>query len=76
MDERDAESMAEMPEPRRKVAAGSREGTVEVRQTSAAGKEEPSSKTTTLMEQVVERANLKRALRRVVSTRGRRDPTG
>lgn len=70
MDEAGAESMAERPEPRRKVAAGSREGTSEVRQTSAAGKEEASSETTTLMEQVVGRENLKRALKRVVANKG------
>ena len=62
--------MAEMPEPCRKVAAGSREDTVEVRQTSAAGKEEASSETTMLMKQVVERENLKRALRRVLANKG------
>ena len=70
MDEADADSMAEMPEPHRKVAAGSREGTAEVRQTSAAGKEEASSETTTLMEQVVGRENLKRALKRVLANKG------
>ena len=70
MDEAGAESMAERPEPRRKVAAGSREGTLEVRQTSAVGKEEASSETTTLMEQVVGRENLKRALKRVVANKG------
>ena len=62
--------MAEMPEPRREVAAGSRKDTVEVRQTSAAGKEEASSKTAALMEQVVGRENLKRALRRVLANKG------
>lgn len=76
MDETDAESMAEMPEPRRKEAAGSREHTVGVRQTSAAGKEEASSETTMLMEQVVGRENLKRALRRVIANKGAPGPDG
>lgn len=70
MDEADADSMAEMPEPRRKVAVGSREPMEEVRQTSTAGKEEASSETTALMEQVVGRENLKRALKRVVANKG------
>jgi RNA-directed DNA polymerase len=68
--------MAEMPEPRPKVAARGRERTVEVRQTSAAGKEESSSETTGLMEQVVGRENLKRALRRVVANKGAAGPDG
>jgi RNA-directed DNA polymerase len=47
-----------------------------VRQTSAAGKEESSSKTTTLMEQVVGRENLIRALKRVVTNKGAPGPDG
>ena len=42
-DEGDAESMAEMPEPAPKVAAGSREDREAVRQASAVGKEEATS---------------------------------
>ena len=53
MDGADAENMAKKPEPDRKVVAGSGEGTAQVRQTFAAGKEEASSETTTLMEKVV-----------------------
>lgn len=59
-----------MPEPYRKEAAGSRLEPGPVRQTSAAGKEEASSETTMLMEQVVGRENLKRALRRVTANKG------
>ncbi|NNN06183.1 MAG: group II intron reverse transcriptase/maturase [Elusimicrobia bacterium] len=76
MDGADADKMAEMAEPHRKEAAGSRHEPGQVRQTSAAGKEEASSKTTTLMEQVVGRENLKRALRRVVSNKGAPGPDG
>ena len=70
MDEADAASMAEKPEPSRREAAGSRQGPGKVRQTSAAGKEEASSETTALMEQVVGRENLKRALKRVLANKG------
>ena len=76
MDGRDADKTAETAEPHRKAAAGSREGTLGARQTSAAGKEEASSETTALMEQVVGRENLKRALRRVVTNKGAPGPDG
>ncbi len=62
--------MAEMPEPYRKEAAGSRHEPGRVRQTFAAGMEQASSETTALMEQVVGRENLKRALKRVVANKG------
>jgi RNA-directed DNA polymerase len=67
---------AEMPEPNRKDAAGSRHEPRKVRQTSAARKEESSSETTTLMEQVFGRENLKRALKRVVANKGAPGPDG
>jgi RNA-directed DNA polymerase len=70
MDEADAASTAEMPEPVRKEAAGSRQEPGEVRQTSAAGKEEFSSKTAKLMERIVGRENLKQALKRVQRNKG------
>jgi len=68
--------MAEMPKPNRKEAAGSCHEPGKVRQTSAAGKEESSSETTTLMEQVVGRENLIRALKRVVTNKGAPGPDG
>jgi RNA-directed DNA polymerase len=70
MNEGDAASMAEMPDSHRKVAAGSREDTERVRQAFVAGKEETSSKTLKLMEQVVGRENLKQALKRVRANKG------
>ncbi len=70
MDETDADCMAEMPEPRPKIAAGSREDRDGVRQASTAGKEQSSSKTSELMKQVVGRENLKGALRRVLANKG------
>lgn len=70
MDEAGAESMAEMPEPYRREAAGSRQEPGRVRQTFTAGKEEASSETTALMELVVGRENLKRALKRVIGNKG------
>ncbi|MFC1679524.1 hypothetical protein ACFL2T_04875 [Elusimicrobiota bacterium] len=76
MSEADADSMAEMPEPRPKAAAGSRENRKRVRQAFTAGKEEASSKTTKLMEQVVGRENLKQALKRVLVNKARRELTG
>lgn len=68
--------MAEMPEPYRREAAGGRQGPGQVRQTSAVGKEQSSSETTGLMEQVVGRENLKRALKRVVANKGAPGPDG
>jgi RNA-directed DNA polymerase len=70
MNEVDAASMAEMPESHRKVVAGSHEDTERVRQTFVAGKEETSSKTLKLIEQVVGRENLKQALKRVRANKG------
>lgn len=70
MNEGDADSMAEMPESRPKAAAGSREDRERVRQAFTADKEHSSSKTTKLMEQVVERENLRKALKRVKANKG------
>ena len=70
MNEGDAGSMAEKPESHRKGAAGSRMDTERVRQAFVAGKEETSSKTLKLMEQVVGRENLKQALKRVRANKG------
>jgi CHASE3 domain sensor protein len=67
MNEAGAENMAEKSEPVRKVVAGSDEGTEQARQAFTAGKEEASEETTTLMEQVVGRENLRRALKRVLA---------
>ena len=70
MDEGDAESMAEMPEPNPKAAAGSGENTGVVRQAFTAGKEQASLKMSGLMEQMVGRENLRKALRRVLANKG------
>jgi RNA-directed DNA polymerase len=70
MNEADAVSMAEMPDSHRKVVTGSHEDTERVRQTFVAGKQETSSKTLKLMEQVVGRENLKQALKRVRVNKG------
>jgi len=70
MNERDAGRKAEMPEPRPKATAGSREDRERVRQAFTADKDGASSETTKLMEQVVERENLKQALKRVRANKG------
>ena len=70
MNEAGAENTAKEPEPLQKVVAGSGEGTEQVRQAFTAGKEEASEETTTLMEQVVGRENLRRALKRVLANKG------
>lgn len=70
MDEGDAASMAEMPDSHRKVVTGSHEDTERVRQAFVAGKEQASSETMKLMEQVVGRENLKQALKRVRANKG------
>ena len=70
MNEAGAGNTAEKPEPVRKVVAGSDGGTEQTRQAFAAGKEEASEETTTLMEQVVGRENLRRALKRVLANKG------
>jgi RNA-directed DNA polymerase len=70
MNEGDADRMAEKPESRRKVATGSRESMAVVRQAFTAAEEQAFSKTEKLMEQVVERENLKQALKRVRANKG------
>ena len=69
MDKRDADNQAES-DTLSKAAAGSRESLERERQTSTAGKESSSSETMELMEQVVERENLKQALKRVLTNKG------
>src|ERR1039458_3875118 len=70
MNEAGAGNTAEKPEPVRNVAAGSGVGTEQARQAFTAGKKEASDETTTLMEQVVGRENLRRALKRVLANKG------
>lgn len=70
MNEGDADSMAEKPEPALKVAAGSCEDREAVRQAFTARKETTSLEKQELMEQVVRRENLIQALRRVRANRG------
>lgn len=70
MNEAGAGNTAEKPEPVRKVVAGSGGGTEQARQTFTAGTEVASEETTTLMEQVVGRENLRRALKRVLANKG------
>jgi RNA-directed DNA polymerase len=70
MDEGDADRMAERPEAYRKVAGGTREKKERERQVSTAvtGKTQPEAMR--LMEEVLRRENLIRALRRVRSNKG------
>ena len=70
MDEGDADRMAEKPEAYRKVAGGTREKKDRGRQASTAvtGKTQPEAMS--LMEEVLRRENLIRALRRVRSNKG------
>jgi len=70
MDEGDADRMAEKPEAYRKGAGGTREKKDRERQASTAvtGKTQPEA--TMLMEEVLRRENLIRALRRVRSNKG------
>lgn len=70
MDEEDAERMAEKPEPARRVAAGSREDMGEGASSVHGGKGIISPESMALMEQVVGRENLMKALKRVVANKG------
>ncbi len=70
MDEGDADRRAEMPEDSRKVAGGTREKKERERQAYTAEKEETQSGAVVLMEEVLRRENMLRALRRVRSNKG------
>jgi len=59
-----------MLEDSRKVAGGTRENTERERQTSAAAKEETRPEEAMLMEKILHRENLRRALRRVIANKG------
>src|SRR5512139_1926275 len=80
MDERGADRRAEMPEDSRKVAGGTREKKGRERQASTVEKEETQAGAKVLMEEVLRRENMLRALRRVRSNKGgtgsRRDERG
>ncbi len=62
--------MAEKPKDSRRVAGGTRESMGRERQASAAGTEEPRPKAEGLLEEVLRRENLMKALKRVRSNRG------
>jgi RNA-directed DNA polymerase len=70
MDERGADRRVEMPEDSRKVAGGTREKKGRERQASTAEKEETQPGAKVLMEEVLRRENMLRALRRVRSNKG------
>ena len=70
MDGGDAGRKAEMPEDSRKVAGGTRENRERERQASTAVKEKTSPEALMLMEEVLRRENMERALRRVRSNKG------
>src|SRR5512139_3167972 len=70
MDERDADRRAEMPEDSRKVPGGTREKKERERQASTAVKEKTQPGAKVLMEEVLRRENMLRALRRVRSNKG------
>jgi len=70
MDGGDAGRKAEMPDDSRMVAGGTRESKESERQTSAAVKEDTRPEETMLMEKVLHRENLRRALRRVITNKG------
>lgn len=70
MDGGDAGRKAEMPEDSRMVAGGTRKIKESERQTSAAAKEDTRPEETMLMEKVLHRENLRRALRRVIANKG------
>ncbi|MGZ6240688.1 MAG: group II intron reverse transcriptase/maturase, partial [Syntrophales bacterium] len=70
MDEGDAERKVEKPEDSRMVTGGTRESKERGRQTSAAAKENTRPEETMLMEKVLHRENLRRALRRVITNKG------
>jgi RNA-directed DNA polymerase len=70
MDGGDAGRKAEMPEDSRMVAGGTRESKERERQTFAAAKGDTRPEVTMLMEKVLHRENLRRALRRVIANKG------
>jgi RNA-directed DNA polymerase len=70
MDEGDAGRKAEMPEDSRMVAGGTRESKERARQSSAAAKEDTRPEEAMLLEKVLHRENLRRALRRVITNKG------
>ena len=70
MNEGDADCMAEKPESPRKAATGSCEDMGRVRQAFTAMKEEASLQEQELMERIVGRENLRRALKRVRANKG------
>ncbi len=59
-----------MPDDSRMVAGGTRESKESERQTSAAAKEDTRPEETMLMEKVLHRENLRKALRRVITNKG------
>ena len=70
MGEGDADRRTEMPEDSRRVAGGTREKKERERQASTAVKEETQPGAKVLMEEVLRRENMLRALRRVRSNKG------
>jgi RNA-directed DNA polymerase len=70
MDGGDAGRKAEKPKDSRMVAGGTRESKERERQTSAAAKGDTRPEVTMLMENVLHRENLRRALRRVIANKG------
>jgi len=70
MDEADADRRAEMPEDSRKVAGGTGEKKERERQASAAVKEKTQPEAEMLLEEVLRRENMLRALKRVRSNKG------
>jgi len=70
MVEGDADRMAEMPEGSRKGTAGSRPEPGIERQTAAATEDKTEPRTDALMEEVVRKENVERALKRVQSNKG------
>jgi RNA-directed DNA polymerase len=70
MDEADADRRAEMPEDSRKVAGGTSEKKKRERQASTAVKEKTQPEAEMLLEEVLRRENMLRALKRVRSNKG------
>jgi len=70
MDEGDADRMAEIPEDSRKAAGGTRRGMERERQAYTAEKGNTQPKATMLLEEVLRRENLLKALRRVQTNQG------
>jgi RNA-directed DNA polymerase len=70
MDEADADRRAEMPEDSRRVAGGTGEKKERERQTSTAVKEKTQPGAEMLLEEVLRRENMLRALKRVRSNKG------